>query len=495
MTKYEPARDASGQVVGIYFVGFELGKIVDDLRQAIVRSSGTTGYGFVMYATGPRKGTLMFHPSLEGKNLLSDVTDADGGHPFEELLKSKSGLLNYPWLGAKGERVSNLTAFEYTDTWGGLVVAKGTSLEEVTRESRLLRNTILLSSALAALLLGGLLWLFMTRRLQPVSNVVDMLRRIGEGDLSVRAGRDIPVDSRNELDIITRSVDRTAQNIGKLVGELSAHARDLEQNAQRIAESASSSADVAATENEAALAMAASVEQMAVCINHVSDSSREARDQASEMLTLAGGGQREVAGALEHMSRIEESVNKASERIRKLDEDAQRINTVVSIIKEVADQTNLLALNAAIEAARAGEQGRGFAVVADEVRKLAERSANSTLEISAVIDSIQHDANEAAIGMEEAVTLANAGVGAVTGARRVIDDIESGAHHIAAATTDISDALREQSAASNAVGKEVEQIAQLSNRAAASADGSSRVAGELHTLANTMTEAVSRFRT
>jgi len=194
------------------------------------------------------------------------------------------------------------------------------------------------------------------------------------------------------------------------------------------------------------------------------------------------------------MTQIESSVHEAAAHIEKLDANAQQISAVVSIIREIADQTNLLALNAAIEAARAGEQGRGFAVVADEVRKLAERTSKSTGEISVMVGAIQVGAQEAVVGMHNAVGIVKTGVDAVRDAQQVIGEIGAGAGSIAEASTDIALALKEQAGTSHAIELEVERISLISGTTAASAQDSATAVAELKRLSGAMSSAVAKFR-
>jgi methyl-accepting chemotaxis protein len=209
---------------------------------------------------------------------------------------------------------------------------------------------------------------------------------------------------------------------------------------------------------------------------------------------IASEGQAVIQDTVSEINGIAERVRDASEQIDQLARESANIGAVVNVIKEVADQTNLLALNAAIEAARAGEQGRGFAVVADEVRKLAERTSQSTQEIGALISTIQQGAEAAVSRMREVVGRVGQGVEKAGLAGGAIQQIRDGSGRVVDMVEDISLAIREQSTASLNISQQVERIAQMSEEASDAAGHTADAASQLQGLAKQMQVAVARYR-
>jgi methyl-accepting chemotaxis protein len=236
------------------------------------------------------------------------------------------------------------------------------------------------------------------------------------------------------------------------------------------------------------------VEQVTVSINHVADSTREALGIAKHAGELSAEGGEVIDRAVGEMKRIAESVRAVADSIANLDQQSERISSIVQTIKDVADQTNLLALNAAIEAARAGEAGRGFAVVADEVRKLAERTTQATGEIGGMIGGIQSSAQTAVVAMRDAVSQVDRGTGLAEEAGSAIVSIRSATSEVTGVMNDISAAISEQGVASTSIAQQVERVAQAAEENSAAARESSAAAEELRRLASAMSGQMARFR-
>ena len=296
-------------------------------------------------------------------------------------------------------------------------------------------------------------------------------------------------------------IGQTIRSFNDLMGNLQTAFRQMHDGIERVAESSqslsTSSKQVAGSstnQSEAASSMAATVEQVTVSIGHVSEGASEALRISRNSGELSEQGGEVIHRAADEMRKIAETVRQTSVSIENLGAQSSRISSIVMVIKEIADQTNLLALNAAIEAARAGEQGRGFAVVADEVRKLAERTTQSTQEVTGMIDTIQQASHAALIGMAAAVDQVSGGVALAQQAGDAINQIKAESGQVLRTVSDISTALEEQSKASNDIAVRIEQVAQMTEQNSVAAEQTANAADQLAKLADDMRNTVNRFR-
>jgi methyl-accepting chemotaxis protein len=349
----------------------------------------------------------------------------------------------------------------------------------------------LLSTAFG-LIATSVLGFFLLRNVRAsLGEIQTMVKRV-ENDLDFRVR--VRVERNDEI-------GQALSALNRLLDKLQANLKSITEGAHTVAKAAglvaTTSNQVAAAshqQSEAASSMAATVEQMTVSVNHVSDRAIEANRLSSESGQLAISGASVIGRTVNDIQHIAATVNEAAEMIHGLEQRSEQISDVVSVIKEVADQTNLLALNAAIEAARAGEQGRGFAVVADEVRKLAERTATSTTEIAETISTMRAGAGNAVAGMREVVDKVGKGVDSAQEANASIEKIGASSRSAVAMVDEITAAIREQGSATNNIATQVERIAQMSEESSAAAGNSAQTAAELDRLAADMQRIVSAYR-
>jgi len=290
--------------------------------------------------------------------------------------------------------------------------------------------------------------------------------------------------------VLNRLLDRlqgNLQSVAKAAGEVSLSSGVMAQASRQVAEASE-------TQSSAASSMASCIEELTVSINHVGNRASETQRRAAHAGALATEGESVVANTVNDINMIAQSITASAELINQLEAESVRITLVVQVIKDVADQTNLLALNAAIEAARAGEQGRGFAVVADEVRKLAERTGKSTQEITDTVGVMRKGVKTASESMRSAVEQVNASVTRASAARTTISNIGAGSRAAESMVGEIADAIHEQSSASTSVAQSVEKIAQMAEQSATAANESADAALRLNALALEMSDITGQYK-
>ena len=318
----------------------------------------------------------------------------------------------------------------------------------------------------------------------------EVVKQVAAGDLSV----EIPVANTDSTSLLA-AMKVMQSNLQKLIGEIQTDADMVASAAKKMTIAAEDVAWSSNQQSASSLEIAAAMEQSTVSINLMSDSANRAQTISGDSELLMNETSGVVSEAVNRIAKIATVVEQASQTVRTLGQESENVSKIVLVIKEVADQTNLLALNAAIEAARAGEQGRGFAVVADEVRKLAERTTQSTQEITTMISSMQSSARDAVTCIEDAVANVNEGVILTKRVGESVSRLGASSHEVKEVIIDVSSALREQNAASNEIARNVEQIAQTGERNSGAVGAVAKAATELQQLANSLTDSARHFTT
>jgi methyl-accepting chemotaxis protein len=326
----------------------------------------------------------------------------------------------------------------------------------------------------------------------PINTIVDALRNIseGEGDLTRR----LPVSGRDEIAELASCFNRFVERLQGIIGNVIQTAASVRQDAQLLS--------TTARENELAIQrqqteieqIVAAIREMAAVVDNVSQSVSETANQSQQADSAAASGKQTVSLTMGQIQSLSSDIKTAAGVIDQLQQETQSIGSVLDVIRGIAEQTNLLALNAAIEAARAGEQGRGFAVVADEVRTLASRTQTSTTEIREMIERLQSGSHKAVEMMSAGNAQAGASVEQAGQASKSLENITAIVSVIRDRTNQIAAASEQQSAATRQIEKNVQRI---SNVAIESAQSSSRICNNTQHLAaaaDQLSELVSRFR-
>ncbi|HNJ76777.1 MAG TPA: methyl-accepting chemotaxis protein [Azospira sp.] len=378
-----------------------------------------------------------------------------------------------------------------------LIQFQGKILDESAAEARALyefSRTQMLIGMFVSLFIGFWLarWVVLSV-VRPLGGEPDEVKEVAESIAGGDLTPELTVRAGDEHSLMA-AMQKMQLSLRQMVGGLQNNAEQVASAAQQLATSSSQVAVATSAQSEASSSMAAAVEQMTVSVNHVSERANETHAITSSTGHLSRAGNQVIQETVSEMQEVARIVGEAAGTIQRMGESSQQISGIVQVIKDVADQTNLLALNAAIEAARAGEQGRGFAVVADEVRKLAERTTKATAEIASMIDAVQSSASEAVSTMELAVDRVSSGVDRAQRAGSSMTEISSGTESAVLMVNEISSALREQSVASNEIAVNVEKIAQMSEENGAATREVAETATLLERLAEDARTAVARFR-
>ncbi len=326
------------------------------------------------------------------------------------------------------------------------------------------------------------------RNQQAILRLLDELSSLADGDLTVQATvtEDITgaiADSINYAIDALRELVVTINDSSILVDAAS---KQTEGTARHLVRSAETQAKQAAAASE-------SMARMAISIEEVSGNAERCSDVARHSVEIAHKGGEAVRRTIAGMNTIRETIQDTSKRIKRLGESSQEIGNIVELIEEIAEQTNILALNASIEASRAGESSRGFAVVADEVQKLAERSAGATKKIEVLVSTIQSDTNEAVMSMERSTTDVVGGALLAENAGAALEEIEQVSHQIASLVHNISSSSKEQTSVASAITKNMHVLREISTKTTESTGAASSAISKLSELASQLRRSVSGF--
>jgi methyl-accepting chemotaxis protein len=474
MTQYSPVRDASGKVIAVLFVGFDYTDAqnaqFDNLKRFRIGQTGSLALlDEQKHWLVPPAGVQALDQSIP---VILDLAAKPGKGRFWSDKNEDFYSVAVPFEGGPWSVVASMPKAEIRAvTWSvGIRLAIG--------------------SLLAMLLaVGAAVWLLRSK-LQPLGDLVRQAEALGAGDLSAR----LNVSSHDEIGQLARSFNQMGEALSTMVSHIRKAAEDVNSRAQALSGLSGGAYEGMEQQSGEITSMAGAVEEFSATSLNIADNmgntERLAQDNAQQT-KIGRTSMQEASSSLEH---IATALNSTATVINTLGQRSQEIGGIVGVITAIAEQTNLLALNAAIEAARAGEQGRGFAVVADEVRNLASRTRQATDEISGMIQSIQQETGNAISTMEQGNVLMQEGLArnadVASALARIDEQSRSAGQQFAAITT----ATQEQSSTATLLSSNLQSIALANSEQREVVSNLAITAKELETLAAGLRHEVDRFR-
>lgn len=436
---------------------------------------------------------------------ISKVTNAeavDRLNEIAELFEFVSGsvdeiLETSPDLFQVREAANNIFSVSQTLLDKASQLADGFENLAGGRSINLFAGYVLGALALASIILIGLVMVRETnRRLAETAEkndrnqaailrLLDEIADLADGDLTV--AEDFTGAIADSINYSIDQLRELVETINQTAVQVAAAAQETQSTAMHLAEASEHQAQEIA-------GASAAINEMAVSIDQVSANASESSAVAERSVAIANKGNEVVHNTITGMDNIREQIQDTSKRIKRLGESSQEIGDIVSLINDIADQTNILALNAAIQASMAGDAGRGFAVVADEVQRLAERSSAATKQIEALVKTIQTDTNEAVISMEQTTSEVVRGARLAQDAGVALEEIEKVSKTLAALIQNISNAARQQASSAGHISNTMNVIQEITSQTSAGTTATARSIGNLAKMASEMRNSVSGFK-
>ncbi|TMP33371.1 methyl-accepting chemotaxis protein [Pseudoalteromonas rubra] len=443
----------------------------------------------------PRMVMHPFKPQLNGQS-VRDSKDPDGVALFQEMVSvvraQEAGFVPYKWpKPGKSDPVDKISYVKGFAPWQW-IIGSGVYLDNIDVQFAQLRNQMLFNILALLVVLIALNFFISNSILQPIRTASDMMRDIsqGEGDLT----QQLDEHGRDEISRLSRFFNAYTEKMRSSIASVANNATEVEALANRVDNTGEVNLEYIERQNDSSRQVATAVEQMSAQIQEISQHAEAAEQAAGEAMHTSETGKATIATTIDAIGTLSDTIEEVSVVTQALAEESQHIGSVLDVIRGISEQTNLLALNAAIEAARAGEQGRGFAVVADEVRTLASRTGQSTDEIQAMIEKLQKGAQAAVDAVQNSQRLSNNTVSQVHDAEQALNEIERLITVILDMNGLIARATEEQSSAAADVNVRIGDLSDATHHSLDTTQHLSEASKELKQASHQLALIVERFK-
>ena len=495
--------DASHNLVAYYYKQFREGNLTEqEAKQRALSSLREMRYGAnaseYIWVNDNSLVMLMhpLNPKLEGTS-VADLRDPEGKYLFREMIKmvraQGSGFVDYHWpRQANGKPLPKLSYVTEFEPWSW-VMGSGIYIEDVAKEMAALLAKLLVALGVILVVLVGIISMLVQSITRPLRKTMVRLEEIasGDGDLTVH----LNTEGNDELAALSKSFNRFVDKIRILIVNFNDSVQQLLESVHGLSQATDHSArNIQGQQSETEL-VATAMNEMSSAAGEIAGNADLASTHAHEANREASNSRDIVVKTSKEVASLAANMDASANAINLLRQETQNIDNVLSVIQGIAEQTNLLALNAAIEAARAGEQGRGFAVVADEVRALASKTQTSTKEINDMILRLQQGAAEAVSSIEDSVVKTHSTVKATRDAEAALDAVSVAIQTINDMNAQIAVASEEQSAVSEEINRNVTNIAQLTTDSHEATEEVVRIMGQVKSVSETLSRKIAEFKT
>jgi len=434
-------------------------------------------------------------PQLNGKN-VSGVKDPDGRFLFVDfvnIVKAQGeGFLPYKWEKPGFDQPVDKIGFVKGFTPWQWIIGSGAYLDEIDATFAHQRNMVIINSVIIGIIIIGLSYIIGKSIILPTKAASNLMKDIaqGEGDLT----RTLDNTGQDEISHLSGYFNEFTSKMRQSLQDVSGNTAQVLTQSEALAGASESAQSLIQSQNDITVQVATAMEEMTSQIKEVSDNANSAEQAANDARNNTSDGKEIVSSTIVQMQSLSTNIDDVSQVVASLAAESDNIGSVLDVIRGIAEQTNLLALNAAIEAARAGEQGRGFAVVADEVRTLANRTEQSTNEIQQMIQKLQHGAQEAVAAVKISQDISTKTVEQTTKADDSLTEIDRLMEVISDMNTQIARATEQQSQAADEVNLRINDLAGMTDESLATTEQLAHTSQELKTSSNDMSEVVARFK-